>query len=312
MPSLRNDPYGTPLGAVRAQAFDQLATIAEAREDYAAQAGLLQSGWESLYQHPQEPRDRFVEARLLERLAPLVLELGIDTVTPQLHAASARPWPQHLSGALWTIQRTLAWQAALAGDVRPAFARLLECVSSAPSATLRLVAIADRAELAHEIRNGVVRYEELRRMSALARDVDWLAVRGDGLRVLLAIASAFASEDAHVARGWLSLYQRLAEPASAGTARRRAALEADAQAAVLEAEGRGGAALRLRRRNLEIWDDLGFGWRAAREALAIAQRSKIPEDVRTARARCAAFPRSWLKRRAARLPSDRGSAERPS
>jgi hypothetical protein len=306
-PALRNDLYGMPLAAVRAQVFELLATIAESREEYAVQAELLQAGWQSLYRDPHEPPDRFVEARLLERLAPLVLELCIDGVAPQLHAALLHPWPQPLSGVPWTVQRTLAWQAALAGDMGPAFARLLACVTSAPSETRRLVSIADRAQLAHDIRNDIVAYEELRRLSVLARDVDWSSVTDEGRRVLLAIATAFAPEDAPVARAWLSLYRRRGMTASAAAPRRRCALEADAEAAVLEAESRGDRALLLRRRTLQRWEELGHRLRAAREALAIARLSGAPDDVRNARALCAAFPKSWLHRRARRMPAARGS-----
>lgn len=309
-PALKSDSYGLPLAAVRAQAFELLAAIAESREEYAAQAELLQAGWQSLYRTPLEPPDRFVEARLLERLAPLVLELCIDGVAPQLHAAMLHPWPDALSGVPWAVQRTLAWQAALAGDMCPAFARLLACVTSAPSETRRLVSIADRAQLAHEIRNDVIAYEELRRLSVLARDVDWPSVPDESRSVLLAIATAFAPEDAPVARAWLSLYRGQAVTASAAAPRRRTALEADAEAAVLEGESCRDRALLLRRRTLKRWHELGHRWRAAREAVAIARLSGAPDDVRNARALCAAFPRSWLHRRARRMPAARASAPR--
>ena|GEM_PF-1610908 len=307
VPALRKDRYGTPLGVVRAQAFELLSAIAAAREDYAAQAEFLQSGWQSLYRQPHEKPDRFVEARLLEQLAPLALELRIDAVTPQLHAAIMQPWPRQLANAEWTIRRTLAWQAALAGDERTAFAYLLDCVSSAPSDTQRLASIADRAELAHEIGNDVIAYEERRRMSVLARDVDWALVHGESRSTLLAIAKAFALDDADVARGWLSVYRRHAARASIAGTRRRCALESDAQAAVLEAESHADDALRMRRQSLAQWNELGYRWRAAREALAIARLSQLPGDVAAARKQCAAFPKSWLARGARRLANGRRS-----
>jgi hypothetical protein len=191
-----------------------------------------------------------------------------------------------------------------------AFARFREAIDIAPSEPYKLASTLDRAYLAAEMGQKVILAEEMLRVRRLASSIDWANVIGDEAHVLLTVAEVYAREDARAARSWLAQFDReRAMPKNlllvASHDRRQTAMEDDAEAAVLAAEGKIERAVSLRRATVETWSKLGHGWRAARAAVALAELTAKPEDVADASRRVERFRRSLLVRRVRRIPSAR-------
>ena len=305
------DPYLRRHELVKAQVLETMSLIAAAREDFALQATLLEAAWEAQASLDPNERDEWVRASILRNLAPLVWNLHLDDEAEFLAERSEQiPWSTETAKARYMVQRALAWAAALSGDHVAAFDRFREAIDIAPSEPYKLASTLDRAYFAAEMGQRVILAEEMLRVRRLASSIDWTRVFGDEASVLLTVAEAYAREDARTARSWLAQFDReRAMPKSlmllASHDRRQTAMEDDAEAAVLAAEGKIGRSVSLRRSTVETWSALGHGWRAARAAVAIAELTAKPEDLADARRRVEAFQRSWLVRRVRRIPSAR-------
>lgn len=303
------DAYPRHHALVNAQLLEALSLIAAAREDFVLQANLLKRAWEAQETLPAAERDEWVRASILRNLAPLVWDLHLRSEAKFLAERSEQiPWTVEIADARYIVQRALAWGAALAGNHLAAFDRFREAIDIAPSAPYKLASMVDRAYLASEMGQKVIFAEEMRRVRRLASSIDWSTITGDGAHVLLTVAEAYAREDAAAARSWLHQFdRRRAMPKNlmliASHDRRQTAMENDAEAAVLAAEGKIEHAVSLRRSTVETWSSLGHGWRAARAAVAIAELTSRPEDVADAHRRVEAFRRSWLVRRVRRIPA---------
>jgi hypothetical protein len=89
-----------------------------------------------------------------------------------------------------------------------------------------------------------------------------------------------------------------------GTSDRRwQADEAFTEAVILRAEGQADRARVFFAKAFEIWDAVGYPWRAARAALEIAELSNDPRFSEYARHEAVRRPRSWLAHRASNLES---------
>ncbi|MEA2720199.1 MAG: hypothetical protein QOJ39_2063 [Candidatus Eremiobacteraeota bacterium] len=293
-----------PFDVVRAQVLELKSLVAASREQYTTQAALLVDAWNTLRQPPAAERDMWVGASLLRNLAPLAWDLQLDDETEFLrHAVSTVSWTDEIMSARYVAHRVLGWTAALQGDHVGAFARFRDCIDLAPTAPSRISSMLDRAYLASETRQTIIAQEEMIRAGELARTVAWEAVVGEDAKVLLELAEAYARDDAALARHWFGRYDRgRSLPPNlmllASSDRRQTAMEEDAEAAVLAAEGFIQEAVARRRTALTTWDALGHGWRAARTAVAIGELTGSAHDAAVARVKTRAFQRSWLARRA--------------
>ncbi|HEY0394801.1 MAG TPA: hypothetical protein VGD01_09960 [Candidatus Elarobacter sp.] len=301
-----DDAHSRAFGVLRAQLHAMRSILAIEREDYASAAPLLVGAWTALTGVPEAERDVWVAASVLRQLAPLVWELGLLDEAELLHRAVASvPWTHEIAPARYVAHRALAWSAALAGDDLAAFARFRDCIDLAPAVPWRVSSTLDRAYLAAEMRQTVILKEEMMRAGELARSVKWESAGDEESSVLLEIAEAYARDDAGLARHWLDRYEargiRERTLPEAPFDRRRAAMEDDARAAVLAAEGRLAGAVAHRRAALAVWAAVGHGWRGARTAVALARLTHAGPDVADARRRTATFHGSWLARTARRV-----------
>lgn len=308
---LHAETYARRHELVSAQVLETMSLIAAAREDFATQAALLERAWDAQASLSPGERDGWVCASILRNLAPIVWDLHLRAEAEFLAARSEEmSWTPETAYARYVVQRALAWGAALSGNHLAAFARFREAIDIAPSEPYKLASTLDRAYLAAEMGQKVILAEEMLRVRRLASSIDWPNVVGDEAHVLLTVAEAYAREDARAARSWLAQFDReRAMPKSlllvASHDRRQTAMEDDAEAAVLAAEGKIERAVSLRRSTVETWSKLGHGWRAARAAVALAELTSKPEDAADACRRVEAFRRSWLVRRVRRIPSAR-------
>lgn len=297
------DPHTLPFAVVRAQLLELSGATAATESEYGRQAALLVEAWSALAGAEDGERDVWVQASVLQRLAPLVCDLHlVDEANLLWHAESTVAWTADVAGARYVVNRALAWNAALEGNHLAAFARFRECAELAPTIPWRIASTLDRAFLASEMRQDVILHEEMLRASTFARSVAWDSVVGEEATVLLEIAEAHARDDGELARHWLSRYKPERNPTddapSVGSAdRRQQAIEQDAHGAVFAAEGFVPDAVAARRDALATWDDLDHGWRAARTAVALARLTGEPRDVQVAVRRAKTFRRSWLGRR---------------
>jgi hypothetical protein len=284
-----------------------LGHIAGSKEEFSAQASFIRRGWAIYDSAAVNERDAWVGATLLRNLSPLVWDLHlVDHVDFLREALERVDWSPETADHRWVVHRALAWTDALDGDHIGAFSQFRECIDLAPSVPRRIESMLDRAYLASELGQSVIQQEEMLSVQKLADCVEWESLSGESGKVLLWLAEAYARTDAAVARRYLDMYDptRLFPKhllLLATSDRRQMAMECDAQAAVVAAEGRAERAVALRKSALAVWSTIEHGWRAARSAVGIADLTRAPEDVRVAREHCEAYRRSWLGRRARRF-----------
>ena len=182
---------------------------------------------------------------------------------------------------------------------------------------LRLAATLDRAILARELHQAIMAREELDYAERLSAQIDWANILGEARHVLLSLAEVLAHRSATKARGARSndiaaLRRSLRRIFSESADRRWQADEAFAEAVVLRAEGQNDRAIVFFAKAFEIWDAVGYPWRAARAALELAEisgdarlaeyarkRGRAPARTHGLRTGC----RSWLTRIARTSPS---------
>jgi len=234
------DPYPRSFTVLQAGLVELLSLVAGAGEDYIRQAELLVEAWRLANDASRHEADIFVQASILQELAPLVWDLHLVEESEMLwHASTTIPWTAELATARWVVHRSLAWHAALKGHHIDALARFRECADLAPSAICSLRSTLDRAFLARAIREKTVLREEMLRAGMLAGSIYWDGVAGDEAEVLLDLAEASARNGHHGRKG---LAQRL-RPSRAPPK-----LHATGTRTMAECAAPGGARICLRRR----------------------------------------------------------------
>ncbi len=146
--------------------------------------------------------------------------------------------------------------------------------------------------------------EEIEHASKLADSVNWNDV-GEERIGLAQLAQEMASYDRHRAKQLFERYRdlkgRLAPNMLSNVDRRVRAFEFLAEGTVLRANGSTAEALQRFIKAFEIWDELGYHWRAATAALPAAELLKRERFIDYVKREAALRPNSWLARRAQAL-----------
>ena len=187
------------------------------------------------------------------------------------------------------------------GDNLGAFRDLREASSLATTPTLALAATIDRVILAHGLNQSLTAKDELERCQDLATRIDWERIKGDERAGLLFLAQALAPYRARAARTMLDRYQKLKGPISpaalASVDRRLRADEVFTEGVVTQAEGKRDDAIRAFFAAFEIWNAIGYRWRAALAAIELAALTRDSRYAGYAAAEAAKRPASWLAER---------------
>jgi DNA-binding NarL/FixJ family response regulator len=208
------------------------------------------------------------------------------------------PWTVDLSDMQFSMRRAVAWRHALDGDDFNAFRELKRSAESAPTPAHRVVATCDRATIALALGEPRWAAQETRDASEAADRIDWRTVAGEERFGLCLLAELLAPRDAALALSYLARYRadgpRFARTLSSADDVRVGALEAYSFGVVRAAAGDLDEARRLLRESFEAYRSLGYRWRAARAALALAHVDDGPMWREQAAQLLVDYPRSFL------------------
>jgi len=233
-----------------------------------------------------------------------IASLGCELPSAALRDAARRevprvPWTHDIADVWFDALRELAWSHALEGDYFNAFRRLKEAAAVAPSDAWRVVALCDRASVAAAIGERRWSEQELRDALDLADRVVWDSVRGEERFALAAIAELLAPRDPALALAWVSRWRDLSDrwtrTLASSNDRRVIALDAFASATVRAVLGEAAEAERLYRQAWDIYEAIGYDWRAGRTALRLAKLTGDDKWHELALMKLRAYPHArWL------------------
>ncbi|MBC5800798.1 MAG: hypothetical protein GIX03_02490 [Candidatus Eremiobacteraeota bacterium] len=276
--------------------------MAAAHEQYYEQASFMRAAIAEL----TGESDLWVFAWFLMNLAFHVRDFDLVDDAAMLRREMERAkWPDELAPMKFEIRRALGWSSALRGDHLNAFREFRAMAQCADTPARKILASVDRSYLARELGENHSAQEELEHAAKLASTVDWKSV-GEERIGLAQLAQEIATFDPRHAAILFARYQelkgRLLPPNMLNNVDRRVlAFELLAEGTVLRANGSTPAAMQRFVRAYEIWNTLGYKWRAAQAALPLAEVLQEARFVEHVRREAASRPASWLARRAEKL-----------
>ena len=291
-----------PVAVSLAFTYELLSAIEGVRERYETQIGLLQRGLAVLASAPA--RHVWAEASLLNNLASIIPEVRMPHVAQLVREyASQLRWNSEMPGWAYNVYRALGWSQALEGNDIAAFRDLREAETHAPSVARRIEVILDRSFLFASIGEKISARERFDEADQLCAKVDWNATEGEDRYALLWGAELAADFDPKRAAAMIRRYKAIRKPmnpllVASTNLRRWQAYESDAYGVVAGANGDVQDGLRHLQNALQVWDSLGFEWRAAKTARAIARVTNAERHISEARRRASSYSQSWLGRSA--------------
>ncbi len=291
--------YIVTLQSIRSRHLSGLAAIESVAENYFEAASLLRDGLEEF--SLSEAPDAGTEASLIANFATLVRDLDLEDEEYVRERLRSLRRTAYLMPNVFHILRSLGWCRALRGDHLGAFRDLREAGAAAVSPSLQLIAAIDRAILAQGLSQQLTARDELERCQDLAARIDWERVSGDERIALLFLAQTLAPVRARAGRAMLERYQwiraKLSPRSFAGIDRRLRADERYTEGVVAKAEANDAVAVRAFLDAFEIWEAIGYRWRAALAAIELAVLTKDSRYAGYAAAEAVKRPGSWLAER---------------
>ncbi len=285
---------------IRAQGAAMSAVLLRHREYYRAQIPVLVQALVEL--HARESPNLWALCSILHMLAEIVVEFWEPTLATMVEEHFERvPWHEGIAVWHFFICRALSWWHALAGDSFTAFRFLKRAVEFPVRDALRALNHADRAHLARGLRERLWAEQEMSYADELCRRVSWEAQRDerdDSSIVLASLAELYAHVNPTKASEYVARFQMFHQRLSAANTRRHdrvdRALVSGTKGVVSAAQGKLNEAVRALEECYEIYDEIGFDWRAGKAALELAGVSGDQRHLENARKKLARYERSWL------------------
>ena len=288
--------------------------ILAAREDYTGQANVLIEAVEQLQLAPV--LDVGLMAWTVHALATLVRDIdmrrGFDLAQ---EVEASLQWTDELSVQHFQTVRALAWCLALQGEYIRAFRRIAAAKPLATGPVEQLLLHLDHAHIAFISGQQYVARAELSEADDLIRSYDWTTSVWEEAPALIQAAELFSGVDPHRADELLTMAAQIkgqmARNVSYSHDRRYAAMSDFAEALVREAVPGRRETARLRAlRAFEVFEAIGYQWRAARCAVLIHVITGQDEWLARARELCEPYPRSFIaqevrRREGLNVPVDR-------
>jgi len=291
-----------PLALSRARSLNVRGFIAATRQQYRDQLAFVR---EAIAEAAKaETPDLWITATQWQLLAVHVRDFDLIDDAQTLRVVAGETWPAELDSQKFEIHRALGWSSALRGDHLNAFREFRSMGGFATSDAWKVLAAVERAYLSRELGENVRGRDDIEYAAKLADRVDWNAMSEE--RISLAqLAQEVAAFDPARAGKLLDRYRAIKAklpPLTLNSVDRRArAYECLAEGTVLRANRAIPAAAERFREAFEIFDSVGYRWRAATAALPLAELFQRRSDVEYVRREAAERPNSWLERRAASL-----------
>ncbi len=299
----RKTPYDQahafPLAVSRAFMHELRGVVAGHDGRFQDQIGYLNAGLSELKN--LESRDVWSESSLLDNLSPLVADLDVPHVANRVRKhAESLPWSEETRIRAYNVYRSLGWSSALRGDLLTAMRDLREAHAFAPNAAWEIEALLDRSYLLRELGEWTAAQDRLDEAYRLAQSMDWTDADGEERLALLWLAENMAGHKLVNATTVVERYRAIRKPLDRrfayATDKRFRGLELDALGAVEAMTGQRSRAIGMLHEARDLWIGLGFEWRAAKSARAIARISNSENDLAEAHKRAEPWPASWLAR----------------
>ncbi|HEV3154434.1 MAG TPA: LuxR C-terminal-related transcriptional regulator [Candidatus Baltobacteraceae bacterium] len=288
--------------------------IAAAREDYTAQAQALMESITRLRNAPVP--DVGLIAWGVHALATLVRDIDMPEGFALAQEVEATlPWTADLAIQRFRTARALAWCLALQGEYIRAFRKLKEAASFTNDPADQVLVHLDRAHVSFISGQEIVARAELSEADDLIRGTDWQASASVESGALVHAAELFSGVDPHRAEELLAqaamVKEKMARNISYAHDRRYGAMANFAEALIREALPGRRETARLRALSaFEVFDEIGYKWRAARCAILLHAITGEEQWIVRARELCASYPRSFVAQEVARRQHETLPVER--
>lgn len=297
-PDMRTAVGASDIG-LRFEALAVRSWMHAGREDFVAQVRDLRASVDLAAAH-LEHCDYRALGRTLHALLRLALELGDDeAVAAAERVFNEIAWTADLREEQFLSMRALAWHAFLRGESARAQWLFRDSKEIAPNDAWRVMAHVDRAYVARMARNDAWATDELYQAHAYARNVVWSNTFGEERQALVTLSILFANVDMALAQHYVSTYIRLGtesmDPSLTLVSDRRAqAYRQYASGHVQRVLGNGTLAARSFESAYRIFSEIGYHFRAALAAEALAGLTSQDHWQERAREHAAYFPHSKL------------------
>ena len=217
------------------------------------------------------------------------------------------PWTEDLAEAKFIAVKAVGWRRGLEGDYFNAFRYLKQAAECAHTLPWQVVASCDRAYLAASLGEARWSEQELQQAAELADRVSWRAIDGEERVALLLLAELYAPLDGALALSYVTRFQetgdRFKAVLSTNADPRVEGLVAYSLGYVREHLGDLDEATELYQKAFEIYDKIGYDWRAGRAAMSLAQVTTNSTWLDIAAKKLRPYPLSWLATRLRSLAS---------
>ena len=271
--------------------------IYAAREKYESQAGVLLEAVRTIT--TGQAINVYHWAHVTAQLAYLCRELPNPSIRNMAFEQVDRvSWTPDLADIQFTALKAVGWRRALEGDYFNAFRYLKRASACAPTTPWQVMAGCDRAYLAGSLGERRWAEQELGDAADLAERVEWRAISGEERIALLLLAELYAPHDGALAMSYVARYQetgdRFAPLLSFNADRRIQAMVAYSLGCVRQHLGEFSEAEESYKEAFEIYDAVGYDWRAGRTAIGLSQVSDAVTWQAIARQKLRHYPMSWL------------------
>lgn len=274
--------------------------------DLARQASLLEQTIETTF--TSEEPDMGLVASALQTLSLRCREMYLPKQHTFANEAYEKTlWSNDTRVAHYNALRNLAWCDALLGRYVPAIRQLTKCREMAPNQVLRAVSILDCAWTASASGEAIAAEAYLNDALEILETVNWDRSGEECIALVLA-AELCADADPKAAMALLDQYLAVAEKISAlfGVRHHNAnkGIAAFARAVLLSKLADVSTSRHLAKEAYEIFDNLGYAWRAARCALFLYEAGCGDKWLEIAKEKAQNYPRSFVGARLQRIESD--------
>lgn len=248
-----------------------------------------------------ESADHYVLARLAYSALAIARELSHVSIAGEIEAAiEGIAWTSATQVSRFHILRHLGWTVAIEGNFSATFRYLRQARDLAPSPAWLVSILCDMAYLALSVGERQWSDSLTEEARDLALSVQWADTLHEERHGLLFLAQILAHRDFSAAAQLLERYDALPDaPLMIARDDRDVALEAFVRGSV--AHGSGDAVLASAEYGtaFEIYDQIGFQWRAIVAAVCRGEVTRRREYFEYAALQLRTFPNSWLRARVA-------------
>jgi len=283
----------------RCRALMMQAFIEARRERYHRQTYFLRKALRVLDGAGIDQQDVWLRANVVCLLGILARDLPLPDVA-ELVASELRtlPWSDDLRALRFQTVRSLAWWSLLQGRNDETFELLTEAEHLAPSEAWRVMAILQRAHLSRAVGERYWWKVDLALAQRHAQAVDWSVDRGEEKAALLLFAELYADRDTARALEYTQVFAAVrhntARTYLAHADRRARAFECYAAGLAQKALHDWSGAELLLREAFTIFRAVGYDWRAALAAKALADLTHEASWLTVARNLVREYPQSWI------------------